>query len=127
MFREVEIREMTFQPTAVGSDQTKALFNIKKGERVLAASARASIAAASSTDTSMILGDGTDTNGYIEAIDLETTAAGTLVNGAGTLLAFSGGKLYTADDTVDVIYAGSTYGATNPKYVFKIAVVQEWD
>jgi hypothetical protein len=127
MFRPVEIREAIFQPTAVGSDQTKALFQVRKGERVIAASARALIAAAASTDTTMTLGDGADPDGYIAAIDLEATTAGTLVGGAGALLNQSGGKLYTADDTVDVVYAGTTYGATNPKYKFKIAVVQEWD
>lgn len=133
MFRRIEYREADFQPAAVGSDETKALFQIRAGERVVSASARVLIAAASSTDTTMILGDGTDTNGYIEAIDLEANAAGTLIDGAkgGSatfgVLTSQGGKLYTTADTVDVVYAGTTYGATNPKVKFKIGVVREWD
>jgi hypothetical protein len=127
MFKRVEIREMDFQPAAVGANETKALFAVNAGERVIWASARVQIAAAAATDTTVTLGDGASAAGYIAAIDLEATAAGTLVGGAGALLASSGGKLYTADDTVDVVYAGTTYGATNPKIKFKIAVVREWD
>lgn len=127
MFKRVEIREIDFQPAAVGSNETKALFAVRAGERVVFASARCLTAAAASTDTTMTLGDGASAAGYIAAIDLEATAAGTLVNGQGALLNQSGGKLYTADDTVDVVYAGTTYGATNPKYKFKIGVVREWD
>lgn len=128
MFRRIEYRYKTFQPAAVGSDETKALFSIKKGERVLWASYRPEIAAASSTDTTMILGHGDDTNGLIEAIDLEAMTPGAIVQGAltATLLLTSGGVLFAADDTIDVVYAGSTYGATNPKVTFCIAVIREW-
>ncbi len=126
MYRRIQYRTKTFQPAAVGSNETLALFTVKAGERVLLASYRTEIAAASSTDTTMTLGDGVDPDGYIAAIDLETATAGGLGNGAGALLASSGGKLYTTDDTVDVVYAGTTYGATNPKITFTIGVIRDW-
>lgn len=126
MFKRVEYVEREFQPAAVGTGETKALFTIKAGYRVVWASGRAQIAAAASTDTTFTLGDGTDPDGLITAVDLEATAAGTLVDGEGAFLSNSGGKLYTVDDTVDVVYAGTTFGATNPKMKFKIAIVREW-
>jgi hypothetical protein len=126
VFRRIQQLYKDFQPAAVGSNETKALFTVKKGQRVIAASYRCEIAAAASTDTTMTLGDGTDTDGFIAAIDLEAASAGGLGNGAGALLATDGGKLYTADDTVDVVYSGTTYGATNPKFTFCITIVTEW-
>jgi hypothetical protein len=127
MFRRIDYRYAPFQPAAVGAGETKELIAVKKGERVLWASYKVDIPAAASTDSTMILGDGTDTNGYIEAIDLETATAGQVSTGTvGTLLPASGGKLYAADDTIDVIYAGSSFGATNPKVTFCVAVVRDW-
>lgn len=116
----VQTRSVDFQPTAVGTGQTKSLFSVAKGTRVWAASAQMLIPAAASTDSTMVLGDTAATNGFIAAIDLEATAAGTVVAGAGAHLAASGGKLYTAAGTVDVVYAGTTWGATNPKVRFTI-------
>lgn len=125
MYEYIRRVEAIFQPTAVGSNETKGLFNVKAGERVLWASCRALIAAAAATDTIMTLGDGTSVAGYIASIDLELTVAGTIVNGQGVLLNQSGGKLYTVDDTVDVVYSGTTYGATNPKMKFVICLARE--
>lgn len=122
----IRILSKTFQPAAVGAGETTPLFQIKKGERVLWASAIALTAAAASTDTTFTLGDGVDPDGYIAAVDLEATTAGTHVAGAGALLANSGGKYYTGDDTVDAVYAGTTFGATNPKMRFTIAVARDW-
>src|SRR5262245_18634397 len=109
--QHIDIRKREFQPAAVGSGETRALFNVKKGERVLWSSYMPVIAAAATTDTTMVLGDGGATNGFQTAIDLETSTAGTPVNNPGTFVANSGGKLYTVDDTVDVVYAGTTFGA----------------
>ena len=128
MFSNIKILRKTFQPAAVGSDETKALFSVKKGERVLWASAMPEIAAAGSTDTTMTLGDGADTDGFITAIDLEAMTAGTPVahTAAGAFFNSSGGKIYTVDDTIDVVYAGTTYGATNPKVTFMVAIVRDF-
>jgi hypothetical protein len=128
MFANIIVQYKKFQPAAVGSNETKALFSVKKGERVLWATALPEIKAAASTDTSMTLGDGDDADGLITAIDLETMTAGTPIShtNAGAYLAYSGGKIYTADDTIDVVYAGTTYGATNPSVTFMIAKVRDF-
>lgn len=125
-FMHVDYRYRSFQPAAVGSGETTAVFSVSKGERVVWASYLPLIASAGTTST-LDLGDGTGTTGFIAALDLDTNAAGTPVSGAGTFLANSGGKLYTVDDTVDAVYTtGATPGATNPKGIFCIAVVREW-
>lgn len=133
MFRKIEYRSKDFQPAAVGTTETTAVFSVRAGERVLWASAKPLIAAAASTNCTMDLGDGDDTDGYIVGatsgtagtFDLETATVGIAIAGAGALLANSGGKLYLADDTVDVVYTHATNGATNPKVRFRIAVVNE--
>jgi hypothetical protein len=125
VYANITYRTKVWSPAAVGSTETAAIIPVKKGERVLWASAVVLTAAAASTDTTVELGDGTDTDGFIAAIDLEANAAGTYVNGAGALLASSGGKLYTADDTIDAKYAGTTFGATTPKLRFTVAIVKD--
>jgi hypothetical protein len=117
----------TFQPAAVATPETKVLFNIKKGERVLWASAQVIRAAAAGTDSTISLGDGDSAVGFIAATDTEATTAGTIVAAAGAYTNQSGGKLYLADDTVDADYAhGGTPGAVAPIYRFTIAVTKDW-
>ncbi len=132
MFRKIETRVATFQPALVGTTETTALFNIKAGERVLWASAEIMINSAGTTNSTMDLGDGDDADGFVVGstsgagtFDLELGTVGVAYPGAGALLANSGGKLYLADDTVDVTYTHATNGATNPKARFRIAVIKE--
>lgn len=120
-------RSKEFQPAAVGSTETKALFAVKEGWRVLSCSARVLQNSAATTDSTMTVGDGSDVDGFLVAttdLDLETSTG--IVNGAGAYLATSGGKLYAADDTVDVVYtAGTTPGATNPKVRFTLTFTKD--
>jgi hypothetical protein len=114
-----------FQPAAVGTTETTQLFAVKKGERVIHASFEWLISAAGSTDSTMELGDGSDTDGFVAATDTEQTA-GDLTNGAGAYFATSGGKLYNVDDTVDIKYTNNgTPGATNPKVRVRITIARE--
>lgn len=126
MYRRIEMRYATFQPAAVGDAETKALFTMRPGERVIFSSARMEIAAAASSESTVSLGDGSGTASLIGAIDTEANAAGTIINGQGAYLNQSGGKLYTAADTVDAVYAVVTPGATNPKITFCIGTVRDW-
>lgn len=121
------IYNMNWTPVAVGSGETAALLTVQAGDRVLACSARVKTASAGTTST-LAIGDGTATGGYIAATDLDATVAGTLVDGGGTMLANSGGKLYTALDTIDATYVtGATPGATPPVWEIRITVVKgEW-
>ncbi len=115
-----------FQPAAVGSGETTALFAVDRGERVISASILSLIAAAGGSTSTFDVGDTADADGYIAAFDCET-AAQTMTAGAGALLANSGGKLYTTDGTVDIVYTpGGGPGATNPKCRVRIAKIREW-
>lgn len=106
-----------FQAAAVGADETTPLFHVKAGEAVIAAYYMVLTAAAASSAITIALGDGDGTDSYIGAFDPETA---TIAAGAGAYLAASGGKLYAADDTIDVVYDQTTPGATNPKVRFTI-------
>lgn len=120
-----------WSPAAVGTDETTALFAIKAGTRVVAASAEPLTNAAGSTTSTASLGDGTSVSGYITSgsgsgnLDLELSTVGVKVQGTGALLLASLGKLYTVDDTVDVVYTKNTQGATNPKVRFCIYTLRE--
>lgn len=124
-YARIRLASAYYQPAAVGSTETKALLQVKKGERVLWVHLERLVLAAGSTTSTIEIGDGTDTDGFVAAIDTEAGAAGDMVAGAGALLANSGGKLYTVDDTIDAVYTiGATPGATNPsvRVVAAIAV-----
>lgn len=132
----VQIRKLEgyFQPAAVASDETTALFAVKKGERVMALWVQALIAADSSTNSTIEIGDGDNIDGFLDSADVntvtglsdpydpETTVVGAIVDGNGEYLvghATSGwgtsGKLYVADGTVNAVYTHNTQGATAPK------------
>jgi hypothetical protein len=104
-------------PVDIDADETTPLFNVAAGEAVIAAYYLVLTAAAASTAMTVGLGDGDGTTSYIAAFDPETA---TSAAGAGAYLAASGGKLYAADDTIDVIYAQTTEGAVAPKVRFTI-------
>lgn len=124
-FQNIRRIEGIYEPAAVGSTETVALFQVKRGDRVLALHVERQILAAASTTSTIEIGDGTDVDGFVAAIDTESGAVGGLVEGAGAFMANSGGKLYTADDTVDAVYTiGATPGAVKPRIKYTALVAQ---
>jgi len=115
MYQNVRRHEIIFTVAAVALDETKSLLNLKKGDRLLAIHAEKQILAAAATDTTITVGDATDTDGLITAIDTESGAVGDLVNGTGAYM-IAGGKLYTADTVMTATYDnGTTPGAVAPR------------
>lgn len=110
------------QPAAVGSDETVTIFSLKKGQRLLSATARVDIAAAASSAVTFSLGISGTVQGFIANFDPETA---TFVDGQGTLLANSGGYLATADIDVISTYDQTTPGATNPKVTYTWTIRDE--
>lgn len=130
-FLRIQQHYRDWSPAAVGSNETTALFPVRAGTRVIAASAEPLTNAAGSTTSTASLGDGTSVSGYITSgsgsgnLDLELSTVGTKVQGTGALLLASLGTLYTTDDTVDVTYTANTAGATTPKVRFCIYTLRE--
>ncbi len=120
-----------WSPAAVDTDEVTALFAVTAGTRVVAASAELLTASAGTTNSTAELGDGTDADGYVTSasgsgnLDLELATPGVINQGTGALLAASMGKLYTADDTVDVTYTNNTQGLINPVVAFRIYTLRE--
>lgn len=105
-----------FQVTAVATGEIWPVMQVKKGDRILSTSLMALKAAASTTDTFFVLGDGSTINGFQTAFDTEANAAGKIVSVDGAYMLTAGGKLYDADDTIDLEYDESTTeGAVAPK------------
>ncbi len=118
-----------FQPAAVGSNETTALIQVRKGERVLWASLQRLVLSAGGSTPILVIGDGDDTDAFMPTVTLADGAANDFVDGRGTYAGLEAihGKLYNALDTVDVTYtAGGTPGATNPKVRINIVTVMEW-
>lgn len=125
---QIRYKSKLWAPASATGTETAALFNIKKGERVLWASCLPEVSASVGSVGTVSLGDGTSVQGFV-ANFTPTQAAnpiGTLLPGAGALLNQSGGKLYTVDDTVDVTFTYTSGGVIVPVIRFIIAVVREY-
>jgi hypothetical protein len=118
-----------FSPADRTVNETRALFEIPRGSRVVWAGDEKNVLASAGSTSTMTLGDGADPDGYVTTanLDLETGSAGDLGSGTGAYLTTAGGKLYTADDTIDVDYVASgTPGSVTPRVTFAIGLVREW-
>jgi len=120
----VEVRRRQWSPAAVGSGETTPIFAVAKGERVIAAGCRITTPWAGGSTATITLGDGTDPDGLLPTADVTETTAGEYASAAGAYLA-GNGKLYSAADTLDVVYTPNTPGATNGVVVFWVMVVEE--
>lgn len=118
-------RRKIWSPADVGADETVGIFSVKKGQRVVALSIMPLVAAAAGTDTTITIGDGDGAASYKGAVDLEAMTPGTPQDGVGAYFNQAGGKLYTGDDTIDVVYAGTTYGAVVPKVAITVVIRDE--
>jgi hypothetical protein len=122
-----EVWTATYAPAAVGTAEVVPIFSVQPGHRVVSTAARKKVLAGAGTTSTVSLGDGTALAGFIAAIDTETGAVNDLIDGQGTMLANSGGRLYLVADTIDAQYIiGATPGAVNPVFEFRVVVRKEW-
>ena len=84
---------------------------VRAGEMVCSVSAK--IITACSAAMTATIGDGDDPDGYVTSVSLNGTA-GTVTSTVGALLqsgttpfAITQGKVYSADDTIDLVLAGT--------------------
>lgn len=124
---QIRIKTKTFRVGVAGTSETTAVFSVKKGERVLWASAVPRIACTAGKTSAMIFGDGDDDNGYITTFTVTAAASpiGTPIGGGGALFNQAGGKLYTADDTIDVVATEDATNVIAPAVTFSIATIKE--
>ena len=94
----------------VATDVIKAV-TVKAGEMVIGCSAK--IITACSAAMTATIGDGDDPDGYVTSVSLNGTA-GTVTSTTGALLqsgtttyAITQGKVYSADDTIDLVLGGT--------------------
>lgn len=123
-----EVVRRNFQPAAVGSNETTTIYSPPKGTRVIACSIRGITAAASSTTSTITVGDSNDPDGFAVSgdYDLENAAA-TIVSGTGAYISnTAGGRLYTSAGAVQVVYTANTAGATNPKVQIALVIIREF-
>ena len=92
------------------ADVIKAV-TVKAGEMVIGCSAK--IITACSAAMTATIGDGDDPDGYVTSVSLNGTA-GTVTSTTGALLqsgttpyAITQGKVYSADDTIDLVLGGT--------------------
>ena len=108
-FVNIKQRTVTnWTPVSYTANETTAIMPVHAGEMVIAAFVRIRTAFdGGNSDAAIDLGDGGDTNRLVENADLTETTAG-LYHGSGAGTADDFGHLYTADDTIDVVFTADT-------------------
>ena len=92
------------------SDVIQAI-TVKAGEMVCSVSAK--IITACSAAMTATIGDGDDADGYVSSVSLNGTAGtvtftpGALIQSGSTPFAITQGKVYSADDTIDLVLGGT--------------------
>ena len=125
---EYPIELITVTHTVVDSTVAEVLniYTATKGERIIAADAQKLTLADASTDSTFILGDATDDDGFITAIDTESGSANDWVDQQGAYLATSGGKLYNTPTVIISTYApGTTPGTIEPSVKYRVWVAKK--
>ena len=102
-------------PAAYGTDETTALFNVAAGDLIGSVFGLMRVAFDGTGGRTASLGDGDDTDRFM------TTTVGDLSQAAGTFLVPLGGSgsnylalgrhLYTAADTIDIVFVAATGGS----------------
>jgi len=107
-FINLRKRTFKFEPASYTTTATSAAFNVSAGDVIVAAFVRINTAFdGTNSDTALELGDGGDPNRFIESGDPTESTAG-LYQGSGVGLADDFGYIYTADDTIDVVFTRDT-------------------
>ena len=108
-FLKIRERRVTnYSPANHQVTATTQLIQMHAGELVIAAFCRITVAFdGGSSDAALDLGDAGSTNRFIASADLTETTLG-LYQGSGAGLADDLGHLYTADDTIDVVFTRDT-------------------
>jgi hypothetical protein len=102
-----------------GAEETIELFNMVAGDTVLFCYVVHLIASSGGTDSAFNVGDGGDTDRYVDGIDCDI-AAGSYTTGTTATVPYT----YTGDDTIDALYTqGSNDGTVNPSFRVVIGYV----
>ncbi len=102
-----------FIPVSFTANETTAQFNVAAGELIAYVHARTEVVFnGSGTDAIVTLGDGDDPDRYILGGDVDETTTGlyAATGGAGSDYLLLGSHLYTATDTIDVVFTANTSG-----------------
>jgi len=123
-----KLHKFTFKPADYTATEPRAVMGVKRGTLVANVALRIGEQFNGVTDT-IAIGDGTDPNGFMTTAQAACTVAG-LKNGAGEYLATldsdaggntpGAGRLYTADDTIDLVFTAAGDGTTGLATVYII-------
>jgi hypothetical protein len=103
-----------FVPASYTADATTAMFNVAPGDLISYVFARTEVVFnGGGTDAIVTLGDGADVDRFILAGDVDETTAGlyAATGGTGSAYLLLGHHLYTATDTIDVVFTANTSGS----------------
>lgn len=118
--------KLDFTTQAVANTDVVQALNVSAGDRVIALTME--VVTENGEASTFDVGDGVDPNGYLGAFDADTagfTAMELLLLEAApnTVATYTGGKLYTADDTIDLL-ATDANGATAAVIWIRVAVIR---
>jgi hypothetical protein len=113
---QLQFRKHTerFIPASYTSNETTALFNVAAGDLIAYVHARTEVAFnGAGTAAILTLGDGADPDRFILGGDVDETSTGlyAATGGSGSDYLLLGSHLYTAADTIDVVFTANTSGS----------------
>lgn len=122
----VNVPRIHYICAAVGSNETKFLYRVKKGMRVITATIRLAISASGGALSTWSIGDASNTVGYVLATSCVGTP-GSYTDSIGTYSVGRAGKIYNAVDSINLYYtATGTPGTTPPTCDIRLVLQQEW-
>ena len=106
-------RSKRFTPASYTANETTALFNVASGDLIGPVFARVATAFDGTGGRTISLGDDSDVDRFMTTTvgDVSTAAVLTGVGGTGTNYLLIGQHLYTAADTIDVVFTAATGGS----------------
>lgn len=116
--------ERAFTPASYTANETTGLFNVAAGDLIGPVWARTEVVFnGSGTDAIVTLGDGGDVDRFIADGNVDETTTGLYLGlgGSGSNYLALGHHLYTAADTIDVVFTANTAGTrTTGRVLFVI-------
>jgi hypothetical protein len=113
----------TFVPASYTANETTALFNVAAGDMITHVSMQTVVVFnGAGTDAIVTLGDGGDVDRFILAGDVDETATGFYVatGGTGSAYLLRAEHVYTAADTIDIVFTANTSGSRTTGEVLAI-------
>jgi hypothetical protein len=114
-FAEIAAARAAASQAALAADDVLQVIPVKAGQ--FAQLALAEVITAEGETATLEVGDGADPNGFLDAVNANATGQSASLATTAYSVAVGGGKLYTADDTIDVALRTAAFNVAKIRLV----------